>query len=36
MPLMKLQFRPGINQETTRYMNEGGWFDCDKFGFVTV
>ena len=33
MPLMKLQFRPGINQETTRYMNEGGWFDCDKVRF---
>ena len=33
MPLMKLQFRPGINQETTRYMNEGGWYDCDKVRF---
>lgn len=33
MPLMKLQFRPGINQETTRYMNEGGWYDCDKIRF---
>ena len=30
---MKLQFRPGINQETTRYMNEGGWYDCDKIRF---
>lgn len=33
MPLMKLQFRPGVNQETTRYMNEGGWYDCDKVRF---
>ncbi len=37
MPLTKLQFRPGINRETTSYSNEGGWFDMDKtrfrFGF---
>ena len=37
MPLTKLQFRPGINRETTSYSNEGGWFDSDKtrfrFGF---
>ena len=37
MPLTKLQFRPGINRETTSYSNEGGWFDVDKarfrFGF---
>ena len=33
MPLQKLQFRPGINRETTRYMNEGGWYDCDKIRF---
>ena len=37
MPLTKLQFRPGVNRETTSYSNEGGWFDADKtrfrFGF---
>jgi len=33
MPLTKLQFRPGINQEVTSYSNEGGWRDCDKIRF---
>ena len=37
MPLTKLQFKPGVNRETTSYSNEGGWFDIDKtrfrFGF---
>ena len=33
MPLTKLQFRPGINRETTSYSNEGNWFDCDKIQF---
>jgi len=33
MPLAKLQFRPGINRESTSYANEGGWFDCDKIRF---
>lgn len=33
MPLTKLEFRPGINRETTSYANEGGWFDCDKIRF---
>jgi len=33
MPLQKLQFRPGVNRETTSYTNEGGWFDCDKVRF---
>ena len=33
MPLQKLQFRPGINRETTSYTNEGGWFDMDKVRF---
>ncbi|MGC4008865.1 MAG: hypothetical protein QM805_07740 [Pseudomonas sp.] len=33
MPLTKLQFRPGINRETTQYTNEGGWFDMDKVRF---
>ena len=33
MPLQKLQFRPGVNQEITSYSNEGGWRDCDKIRF---
>ena len=33
MPLTKLQFRPGVNRETTAYSNEGGWFDCDMVRF---
>lgn len=33
MPLIKLQFRPGINREVTPYSNQGGWFDCEKIRF---
>ena len=33
MPLTKLQFKPGVNQEITSYSNEGGWRDCDKIRF---
>jgi hypothetical protein len=33
MPLTKLQFKPGVNKETTSYANEGGWFDVDKVRF---
>ncbi len=33
MPLTKLQFKPGVNKETTSYANEGGWFDIDKVRF---
>lgn len=33
MPLTKLQFKPGINRETTSYTNEGGWYDVDKVRF---
>ena len=33
MPLTKLQFRPGVNRETTSFANEGGWFDGDKIRF---
>ena len=33
MPLTKLQFKPGINREITKYSNEGGWVDCDKVRF---
>jgi len=30
MPLQKLQFRPGVNRESTSLANEGGWFESDK------
>jgi len=33
MPLQKLQFKPGINRESTTYTNEGGWFESDKIRF---
>ena len=33
MPLKKVVFKPGVNKETTRYTNEGGWYDCDKIRF---
>ena len=33
MPLKKLNFKPGINREVTRYANESGWYDCDKVRF---
>ena len=33
MPLKKIQLRPGINRENTRYTTEGGWYDCDKIRF---
>lgn len=33
MPFTKLQFKPGINRETTFYANEGGWYDGDKIRF---
>ena len=33
MPFNKLQFRPGVNRETTSFSNEGGWFDMDKVRF---
>lgn len=31
--LKKLQLRPGVNRENTRYTTEGGWYDCDKIRF---
>ena len=31
--LKKLQFKPGINRENTRYTTEGGYYDCDKVRF---
>ena len=33
MPLKKLQLRPGINRENTRYTTENGWYSCDKVRF---
>ena len=33
MPITSLNFRPGINKETTSYSNKGGWNDCDKVRF---
>lgn len=33
MPLQKLQFRSGVNRDTTSYTNEGGWYESDKVRF---
>lgn len=33
MPVKKLQFKPGVLRENTRYNSEGGWYDCDKIRF---
>jgi hypothetical protein len=33
MPLSKIQFRPGVNRETTSYGNEYGWFNSDLIRF---
>jgi len=33
MSLIKLQFKPGINRDTTNYSAEGSWWDCDKMRF---
>ena len=33
MPLKKLQLRPGVNKENTRYANENGWYDSEKVRF---
>ena len=30
MTLKKLEFRPGVNRESTTLANEGGWFESDK------
>jgi hypothetical protein len=35
MPFLKLNFRPGINRDTTNYANEGGWYECDKIRFFS-
>lgn len=33
MPLQKIQIRPGVNRENTRYTTEGGWYESDKVRF---
>jgi hypothetical protein len=33
MPLIKLQFQPGINKEVTSLAGKGGWFSCDNVRF---
>ena len=33
MPLIKLQFQPGINREGTEYSADAGWYDGDKIRF---
>jgi hypothetical protein len=31
--LKKIQLKPGVNRENTRYTNEGGWYESDKVRF---
>lgn len=33
MALKKLQLKPGVNKENTRYATEGTWYDADKIRF---
>lgn len=33
MPLQKLQFKSGVNRETTRYGAEGAWYETNKVRF---
>ena len=33
MPLSKLQLKPGVNRENTRYTNEGKWYESNKIRF---
>lgn len=33
MPLQKIQLKPGVNRENTRYTNEGGWYESEKIRF---
>ena len=35
MPLIKLQFKPGVNRDQTNYTGEGGWWDIDKVRFFS-
>lgn len=31
--LKKIQLKPGVNRENTRYTNEGGWYESEKIRF---
>ena len=31
--LKRVQLKSGVNRENTRYLNEGGWYSCDKVRF---
>ena len=33
MPLTRVQFKPGVNRESTSFANEQGWFDSDLIRF---
>lgn len=33
MTIQKIELKPGINRENTRYANEGGWYESDKVRF---
>ena len=33
MPLLKYQFKPGIDKEGTSYTDEFGWYNSDKIRF---
>ena len=33
MPLSKIQFRPGVNRESTSFADQQGWFDSDLIRF---
>ncbi len=35
MSFLKLNFKPGINRDTTNYSGKGGWWDCDKVRFFS-
>jgi hypothetical protein len=32
---IKLEFRPGVNRETTDYANTGGWYDINLARWVS-
>jgi hypothetical protein len=33
VPLQKIQFKPGVNRENTRYTTEGGFYESEKIRF---
>ena len=35
MPLQKIQLKPGVNREVTRYAAEGTWYETDKVRFLS-